>query len=70
MDTDALSLEEFACIKCMLDISERLGLDWPVAVSLFPANTEEERRWKHRMLLGIQLVHTEKARETPSESIP
>lgn len=70
MDSEALTLEEFACIRCMLEISERLGLDWPVAVSLFPANTEEERRWKDRMLLGIQLVHTEKAKETTTAAIP
>lgn len=66
MNADTLTLDEFTYIKYMLDISERIGLDWPAAVSLFPADTEEERHWKNRMLPGIELVHKDRAKGMPA----
>ena len=56
MKTESLTTEDLEYIKCMCEASDKAGLDWPRAVSLFPALTEEEKHWKNRMLLGIRLV--------------
>ena len=63
MKMECLTAEDLEYIKCMCEASDKGGLDWPLAVSLFPARTEEEERWKKRMLLGIRLVGGE-ARKT------
>jgi hypothetical protein len=56
MKTESLTAEDLQYIKCMCEASNKTGLDWPRAVSLFPTLTEEEKRWKNKMLLGIRLV--------------
>ena len=48
--------EELNRLKDICEASVRYGMNWVVAVSTFPAETEEERDWKERTLAGIRLV--------------
>jgi hypothetical protein len=55
METDTFTAEELEYFKRMCEASEQTGFDWPMAVAIFPAETEEEKRWKDRVLRGILL---------------
>jgi hypothetical protein len=55
MDTKIFTPEELQYFKRMCEAAEQTGFDWPLAVAIFPAETEEEKRWKERALTGIQL---------------
>jgi hypothetical protein len=55
MDAETFSDEELEYFKRMCEASEQTGFDWPLAVSIFPAETDEEKRWKERVLRGILL---------------
>ncbi len=48
--------EELNHIQKICEASEKTGLNWIKAVSIFPARTAETRHWKERMLTGIRLV--------------
>jgi hypothetical protein len=66
MKTESLTAEDLEYIKCMCEASNKAGLDWARAVSLFPALTEQEKHWKNRMLLGIRLVGGEAPKTMPA----
>ncbi len=50
------SAEELEEIRTMCEAAEKTGIDWPRAVSLFPPQNEQERRWKEKMIKGIELA--------------
>ncbi len=56
MEAETLTDEELEQIKTLCEAVLKTGVDWPRAVSLFPAQDEEERLWKEKMLKGIQRV--------------
>ena len=56
MKPKTLTGEELDSIKTMCDAAQRIGIDWALALSLFPPRNEEERRWKEKMLMGIQIA--------------
>ena len=56
MEAEILTDDELEEIRTLCEAVLKTGVDWPRAVSLFPAQDEEERLWKEKMLKGIQLV--------------
>ncbi len=52
----SLSTQDLELIRNLCDRSLKAEMNWPLAVSLFPAQTPQEELWKNRMLLGILLV--------------
>jgi len=70
MKTESLTAEDLKYIKCMCEASDKAGLHWQLAVSLFPVQTEKEEHWKNRMLLGIRLVGGEAPKTMLALQIP
>ncbi len=60
METRDISFttRELEQLRAMCVFSEAAGLDWVRAVSIFPAETEEEKNWKSRMLAGLSLIRS------------
>jgi hypothetical protein len=56
MEIHAFTVAELDRLKDLYEASEKCGVNWVQGVSAFPAETEEERNWKERMLAGIRLV--------------
>jgi len=61
---NALTLEELEYIKLLCEAAPRTGIDWALGVSLFQPRDERERRWKERMLKGIELASPQAAKHT------
>lgn len=57
MEQEILTENELERIKTLCEAALKAGVNWPLAVSLFPAQGEQERRWKEKMLKGIELVN-------------
>ncbi len=51
-----LTTGELEFIRKVCESAHITGVDWALGVSLFPPRNEQERLWKERMLMGIQLV--------------
>lgn len=56
MDADKPTADELEFARNMCRAAEKTGMNWPLAVTLFPAQTEEEERWKQRTLKAIRSV--------------
>ena len=58
MEDETLTADELKYYKGMCEAAERTGFNWALAVAQFPAETDEEKRWKNRALKGISLCKT------------
>jgi len=56
MEPETFTTEELEHIRSMCEAAPRSGVNWAMAVSLFPTDTRQEQSWKERMLKGIELA--------------
>ena len=53
MEDETFTADELEFFIRMCEAAKVNGLNWPLAVANFPAETDEEKRWKHRNMRGI-----------------
>jgi hypothetical protein len=53
MEDENFTADELEFFIRMCEAAKLNGLNWPLAVANFPAETDEEKRWKERNLKGI-----------------
>jgi hypothetical protein len=70
MEGHGLTLEELGTVRAICEASEKGGLNWPLMIQLFPAESEEEEAWKVRMLKALKALGKLHAAEHDASSYP